>query len=298
MKMEIIIPTRGRIGKQTTISNLPAELRKHVTLVCPQKEVNSHTLNHPQVTVRAQPDPDALVYKKRRWIMEDAMKRKVEKLVMLDDDLRFCYRRSDDPKKFTTADRDQVIAAFQELEAHLSKDIPHAGFSARGGNISPRGQEGGWQKSKRMMCVLGYHVPTVMNAIDPFRIETREDMDTCLQLLRKGFPNVVNFTFLFDQRFGAPGGASIERNFARANNDARTLEKYHPGLVRVVQKDDAGRPGLSEEARTRLEVVVSWEKAFKEGQQWRIDQASRAKGGTAGVPKSKARAPARRKRVS
>jgi hypothetical protein len=36
--MQIVIPTRGRIDKQTTLSFLPRELRERTTLVCPEEE--------------------------------------------------------------------------------------------------------------------------------------------------------------------------------------------------------------------------------------------------------------------
>jgi len=279
--VKIIIPTKGRVGKQTTFSYLPAELRKRTVIVCPEKEVNSHRMNHPQAEeVLAQPDPSWKIYRKRRWLVDMlSAERKVEKIVMLDDDLRFCIRRDDNPERFAEITPEQMVQGFKELENILSPEIPHAGFSARGGNLSPAAQRGGWQEAKRMMCVLGYHLPTVLANCDPFRIETREDMDTCLQLLRKGFPNAVSYTYHFDQKFGAPGGASSERDFTRANKDAHTLARYHPGFVKVIQKDDSGRQGLSEEARTRLEVVVQWVKAFQEGQQWRASQSGGAKDG-------------------
>lgn len=267
MNMKIIIPTRGRVGRQVTYSGLSPELRKNTFIVCPEKEVRYHESNHPQCTVVAQPDPNWKIFQKRRWIMENARKVfKTDKIAMLDDDLRFCIRRSDDPKKFLTATPKQTEQYFQELEEMLSPTVPHAGFSARGGGISDKAQLGGWQRAKRMMYVLGYHVPTVMKNSDPFRIETREDMDVSLQLLRKGLPNAVNYTFVVDQKFGAPGGASLERDFERANKDAQRLAELHPGLVRIVQKSDTGR-GLSEAARTRLEVVVQWQRALLEGQQ-------------------------------
>lgn len=289
--MIIVIPTKGRVGKQVSYANLPAELRKQTVIVCPKKEVDAHGFNHPQVgQILAQPDDTWKIYQKRRWILDQF---KNDKIIMLDDDLRFCIRRTDDPKKFLQITPEQIVQGFKELDKQLTPEIPHAGFSARGGSLSPASQRGGWQEAKRMMCVLAYHVPTVLANCDPFRIETREDMDVCLQLLRKGFPNVVSFTYHFDQKFGAPGGASTERDFTRANADAHTLAKYHPGLVKVVQKDDSGRAGLSEEARTRLEVVVQWVKAFDEGKLWRASQSGGNKDGKSGAKKGGVRKAAR-----
>lgn len=268
-KMVIVIPTRGRVGKQITFSNLPPELRRRTAIVCPGKEVRSHEANHPQVgNVVAQPDDGWTIAKKRKWILDWATRAKHEKIVMMDDDLRFCVRRTDDVGKFRQATSEDVLGAFAELEKQLSPEIPHAGFSARGGGIGDAAKRGGWQRAKRMMYVLGYHVPTVLAETDPFRIETREDMDVSLQLLRKGLPNVVNYSFAVDQKFGAPGGASLERDFARSNEDAKRLAELHPGLVRVVEKDYSV-------SVKRLEVVVSWEKALREGEELRKSRAFR-----------------------
>lgn len=256
--MKIIIPTRGRVGRQTTYSNLPTELRKRTVIVCPAKEVASHSGNHPQVgEVLAQPDANMTIAQKRKWILENIQ---VQKIVMLDDDLRFCVRRSDDPKKFLTATEGQVLAAFADLESQLSSKVPHAGFAARGGSIGDAAQRGGWQRAKRMMYVLGYHVPTVLKNVELGRIETREDMDLCLQLLVRGLSNVVNYSFLVDQKFGNVGGCTDERTIERSNADAEKLAEFFPGLVRVTRKE-------YERSVPRLEVVVQWEKALRQGEQ-------------------------------
>lgn len=272
-ELMVIIPTRGRAGKQTTFAGLPAEWRRRVLFVCPKREVAQHRGNHPQAHgVIEQPDPDMTIARKRRWIMKWAEEQKFERIAMLDDDLRYAVRRRDDPKKFTAATPGEVAKYFGELERQLSELTPHAGFAARGGSISPRAQEGGWQEAKRMMYVLGLHVPTVNANCDPFRIETREDMDTCLQLLEKGLPNVVCYSFVVDQLFNAPGGASLERSFERSNSDAELLARLHPGLVKVVSKDYAA-------SVPRLEVVVQWEKALRQGRER----------GKAGAPRTKDR---------
>jgi len=273
----MVIPTRGRIGKQITFSNFPAELRKQTVIVCPSKEQRAHAANHPQVKeVVAQPDDTWTIAHKRRWIVETMLKDE-RKVCMLDDDLRFCTRRTDEPQKFKTSTPEDILSVFKEMEGLLCEKVPHAGLAARGGSINDRAQEGGWQEAKRAMYVLAYHLPTLRRETKPFRIETREDMDTCLQLLTKGYPNVVNHSVLVDQKFGAPGGASLERDFSRANADAERLAEFYPGLVKVVRKADVGR-GISEDARTRCEVVVQWQKALEKGREWRANNSGSDEG--------------------
>jgi hypothetical protein len=110
-----------------------------------------------------------------------------------------------------------------------------------------------------MMYSLGYYLPIVVKECELGRIETREDMDLTLQLLRKGFPNAVWHTTVNDQRkFNAPGGASIKRTIESSNADAYKLAQLHPGYVSTVERPyKASVP--------RIEVVCQWQKALQDG---------------------------------
>lgn len=256
--MNIIIPTRGRIGKQTTFESLPAELLSEVTFICPSAEVEALARSYSEygASFMAQPEHIQNIAEKRKWIVETCQ---TESLVMLDDDLRFAYRREDDPSKFLKATDDQIVQGFRELEGYLSEDFPHGGFTARGGSINASAKKGGWQFGKRMMYVLGYHVPTVLKNAEFGRVATHEDMDICLQLLTKGFPNIVNFSLVVDQKFGNPGGCEDERTVESNNRDVMRLAELHPNLVRIVEKEYIS-------STSRLEVVCSWQRAWLDGE--------------------------------
>ena len=87
-----------------------------------------------------------------------------------------------------------------------------------------------------MIYSLGYYLPIVIKECELGRIQTREDMDVTLQLLRKGYPNAVWHTTVNDQRkYDAPGGATNERTIERSNADAHQLAALHPGYVSVVR---------------------------------------------------------------
>lgn len=254
--MRIYIPTKGRISNQLTIANLPDELKSKTSIVAPQSETFFHRNNHPLCEVIPQPDPKMGIAEKRKWIMGIATD---DKIVMLDDDLRFAMRREDDPGKFRKAEPADVLKAFAELEEALSEEIPHAGFSVRGSGIGDAAKRGGWQTTgKRMIYSLGYHVPTVKEHAIFGRIENHEDMDICLQLLTKGFPNAVNFSFVTDQAFGKAGGCTDERTVESNNVGSYRLAELFPDYVKVSEKDyKASVP--------RIEVVVQWQKALQFG---------------------------------
>jgi hypothetical protein len=299
--MRIVVPTRGRVGAQVTLAGLPPALRAITTVVCPSKEVSRLASLFPSVYVKSQPRDDMTIAKKREWILRDYGGE--DKLVMLDDDLRFCVREKPGgsaeiarvPAAMALSHSEysaleQVKAAtklrqahaedtehwFSELEKQLSAETPHAGFGPRGGNNQRNdwsdSYASGWQRPGRMMYVLGYHVPTVLAHCKLGRIETREDMDLSLQLLRLGFPNAVNHTFVVDQVYAKHGGCTGERTVERSNDDARRLAEFHPGLVRVVEKKYLA-------SVPRLEVVCQWARALQEGKQRRAADRGRAQGG-------------------
>jgi hypothetical protein len=109
-----------------------------------------------------------------------------------------------------------------------------------------------------MIYSLGYYLPKVVEECELGRIETREDMDVTLQLLRKGYPNAVWHTTVANQRkYNAPGGATNERTVESMNADAYKLARLHPGYVRVDDK-------RYKTSVPRLEVHCSWKKALQD----------------------------------
>lgn len=270
--MDIVIPTRGRWDLKLTCDTLPRELRKNVWIVCPSTETNRHRDVRPWLGDRIVPQPDnaMTIAKKRAWIMRTwgctSLPHR-DRIVMLDDDLRFFVKREDDPKRLRTATEDDVILYFEELAKMLGPKYVHAGFGSR---LFNNAKEPGWEIAKRMQYVLGYYLPIVRQECDlSGRIETREDMDYVLQLLRKGHPNAVCHTLVVEQSndYAARGGCSGQRTTASSDADAERLAELHPGLVRVVQKNYKGSP--------RKEVVVRWEAALREGTERRGDASGR-----------------------
>jgi len=261
MEMQLIIPTRQRTNSQLTVASFNTELKKHTTIVCPQREVFALSGHSEYLRVEAQPDPDCTIAQKRRWIMEEWHRRGVEKIMMLDDDLRFATRISDTDWHLKEIRGTELQYEFERLSNMLSRECPHVGFGPRQGNNTL--EEVGWKSPGRMVYSLGFYLPVVIAECELGRIETREDMDLTLQLLRKGYPNAIWHTTVNDQRkFDAPGGATNERPIERSNADAEFLARLHPGYVSTVQKDyKASVP--------RIEVICQWQKALEDGIQSR-----------------------------
>src|SRR6516165_821176 len=93
--MPIIIPTSGRTNAQITVQSLSGECLERTTFVCPEIEVFKLRLLDERIKVEAQPDPDWKIAQKRKWIIEEWLRRGCEKILMLDDDLSFSTRISE-----------------------------------------------------------------------------------------------------------------------------------------------------------------------------------------------------------
>lgn len=269
MTFKIMIPTRGRVGDQQTLKSLSALLRRDTILVCPANERDmliqhaaSKYVDHEggQPVVLAQPDTVTTIAAKRKWMMEWARENGIDKVLMLDDDLFFYYRYWKQEAKNGEGDwrlndsYDEMTTRWiTELMDRITPEVPHGGFGPRQGNNN---FPDGWLVGgARMMLALAYHVPTALDNAVWDRISFREDMDVALQLLRKGFPNVITHDFCVGQKsYAAPGGCDQERTTEKSDADAYKLAELHPGFVKVVAKEYLGHP--------RKEVIVQWKRAL------------------------------------
>lgn len=245
----IYIPTRGRIEQQLTIQRIPDAAKGKIFLVAPRKEAKKLERNW-EVPVIAQPDEVQTISQKRAWIIEQC---RSERMFMLDDDLRFCLRRSfESPSILTvTPDDEEANRQWNNLELAL-EHYAHAGLAAR---MGAQEKKHTWHFCTRMMYVLGYQT-RIIQECDLGRINTREDMDYTLQLFAKGYRNVVNYRLVVDQTFDKPGGMRGERTIEKSNKDAYRLKKLHPGVdIKIEEK-------AYTHSVPRKEVRIDWKKAY------------------------------------
>lgn len=262
MTMQIIIPTKGRADSQLTIQSLiDCELIKNTTLVCPKKEVFKLSGLRDDLKVEAQPDDTWKIHQKRAWILAEWGRRGYDKIIMLDDDLRFATRISIDDWHLREIRGGELLLEFNRLEEKLGPDYPHVGFGPRQGNNQL--EEVGWKSPGKMCYALGYYLPVVLKECELGRIHLREDMELSLQLLLKGYPNAILTEVTVDQRgYDKPGGTSDERTVELSNAEAKKLAAMFPGYVSTVERQyKASLP--------RIEVMVQWMKALEDGKRAR-----------------------------
>jgi hypothetical protein len=250
--LRIVIPTYRRKDHQVTFSHIPKAWRPRTTFVIDGRDaVGLRALfEHTGAEFLIHPPEITTIAAKRAWIIRQTQWSKV---LMLDDDLRPCSRRTG--SGLPTSTPEEVDEMFRLVERKLDECV-HVGISARQGNNR---LEPGWNQNKRMMYALGYRTEVVREVCELGRINTREDFDYTLQLLRRGFPNAVYGFFCVDQKYDKSGGCKAEgRTVELSNADAERLAALHPGLIRIVEKD-------YKTSVPRKEVVVAWAKAFAQG---------------------------------
>jgi hypothetical protein len=131
--MRIVIPTRRRINEQRTLRSLPSELHKRTTIVCPEEEAIPLACYWDDVEIVAQPDPAWTISLKRAWIMRECLRYGCDKMIMLDDDLNFATRISENDTALRPIRGEELIPKFALIEEKLSPEFPHVGFGPRQG---------------------------------------------------------------------------------------------------------------------------------------------------------------------
>ena len=260
--IDLHIPTLGRVGKQTTLVNLPKKWRRRCILVVQKADYQSNQAEYDELCewhgcrLRLLPDHITTISPTRQYLI-DTCDRSI--IVMMDDDLVFSARRSDNPTKFRSMTEDDYDAMFNRLSDSLYT-YAHVGVSHREGANRNTDE---YVYNSRQMRVLGYNLPKVdRHGIVFGRIPVMEDFDVCLQLLRAGEPNCLDNMFVHNQGGSdTSGGCSTFRTRALQAEAAHALHELHPDFVKVVQKETKTSWG----GEVRTDVRISWKKSYGAG---------------------------------
>lgn len=256
--MNIAIPSRGRAHLDMASIRALTAAGLYVNIVVPVDEVREYTRwvsdNASVVACPAQG-----IANTRQWIVDNVGNDAT--VCMVDDDLTFFHRRSDDPTKLRDITPSELLNAFAQLESVLDASVPHAGFATREG-ANRNVERLHW--NTRILRVLAYHRPTLAREGITFgRMQVMEDFDVALRLLRTGRHNVILNNFAHNQPgSGTEGGCSIYRTMEVQAEAAHQLAKLHPGFVRVVEKTTKTSWG----GTTRTDVQISWKRALAAGE--------------------------------
>lgn len=252
-KMMLYLTTRGRPDDQLTLSCLPKKWLQRTVVVCPRAERSGFEIHWPDLYGIWTPDVKNLP-EKRAAVFKTT---KIDKIMMLDDDLRFHVRQG--PKLVRAATDDpRLDRMFTRIEDMLNV-YAHGGITDR---FMGHVHKNEFRYNARCLHALAYHVPTVLKHCELNRIELSSDYDYTLQLLRAGYENFVYCRGAQEdpKGFNAPGGVSLYRTPAKVLKSSRLLEKFHPGIVRLAPYKDGSKYG-----EFGVRTVANWKKAIKEG---------------------------------
>jgi len=189
----------------------------------------------------------------RDYIMKTASHKHI---CMIDDDLQFLIRRGEGVYLRGATD-DEISDMFGLLDKWLNEHA-HCAISMREGNnrvTEPFVHTG------RGIRIVAYDRELVNKLGCRFReeVDTKEDLDMTLQLLRKGYPNRISFFYAQGQTSSnSPGGLSEYRDEERNRIASEALHALHPEFVRVVKKETKTAWGGGE----RTDVSIQWKKAL------------------------------------
>jgi hypothetical protein len=253
--MHIFIPTLGRADKQITLHNLRDLAPEHkVWLVIQDHESWLYDWPHKIIL-----DKDIkTITPTREAIRTFCIVNKIDKCVMLDDDLQFYIRKSTEDWHLRDPDVAELNGLFNKIELEL--DIyAHVGVSGREGNNFVKEYS---SNNTRYMRLLAYRVKEWNECT--YNTEIMEDFDINLQLLLKGYPSYVFYHYAQGQRqTNAPGGCSTWRTHELHERNAYKLARLYPNFVTTRQKENKS----GGEFGHRTEVTIQWKKAFQKGQE-------------------------------
>lgn len=251
--MQILITTLGRADDQRTYRNLPDVLKKKTRLVVQYKERDLY----PDYKTIVLPKNITMLSPTRQYIIEKIADKKT---IILDDDIGFDTRRTDDPTKFVNSTPKDIIKLFETIHDELS-EFAHVGVLAReGGNRITKETV----QCTRQVRVLAYRTDILKKEKVKFdRLPCQSDFDVTLQLLRKGYPNLILCKWVQGQgNSNAPGGCSTYRTLEMLRNNSKNLARLHSPFVKLVEKETKTAWGGGK----RLDVHVQWKKAYESSQ--------------------------------
>tara|TARA_B100000085_G_C18530335_1_gene507745 strand:- start:578 stop:1363 length:786 start_codon:yes stop_codon:yes gene_type:complete len=255
----IYIPTRGRTNKQTTWESIGSKVRSAAVLVCPDNEVSTHeslgrkTLNRGSITG---------INNARQFILEHALEKGHDKIIILDDDLIFGRRISDVAPNLRKTKPEEMHELFDIMSEYLNSYV-HVGVSPR--QMNDKHFPARWKECMRQNAVHGIQ-PKVLKE-EHLRYDTvdlMEDYYMTLSLFKLGYPNVMITDWTWDQRgaSGAVGGCSSYRNAELQERASKKLEAMFPKHVKAVKKET--KTGW-DNMKVRWDVRVQWRKAASDG---------------------------------
>ena len=250
--MKILVPSLSRAGRVRIFRDLPDA----TLLVNPDQEAD-YRAAYPDKQIIPLPEGCNGIAKVREYVVREIG----GKVLMLDDDLWFYTRRTDDEGKLVNASPTDIQTMLGFIEASLDT-YAHVGIAAREGFNRLMGR-GDIIENQRYIRAIGVNSDMIPADVDYTRVQVMEDFDVALQLLERGLPSGIITPWAQGQvQTQMVGGCSDYRTHENHERAAHKLAELHPGFVALRQKENKS----GGEFGHRTEVTIYWKKAFASSQ--------------------------------
>ncbi len=252
-KMDVFVVSRSRFEKSDTLEDL-GNSSKRARLVVPKGQLPQYKdlANRYDCELIGCPVDGIALTRQYCGKLADN-----DKFVMFDDDLRFYKRITPEDWRLRYLPDLNLKASLMLLDIERTlDDYAHCSISAREGNnrLPYEGVE-----CSRPLRVLAYRKDEFVD-LEHGRVKIMEDFDVTLQLLRRGFPNMVIAKWAQGQKqTQMEGGCSDYRTLELHEKNVKIFAQLHDGYVKLRQKKNKS----GGEFGHRLEVTVHWKKAHE-----------------------------------
>lgn len=275
----IFLPTRGRVDKQITLSQLPDSVLQNVWIVCHPGEQRSLYDVWGKRVKRITPVAAAHIGEVRQWCVDNSDS---DYITFVDDSLDFHIRAESETgtvtdfplkgiieKHFTLPTRERyVFEIFNWIRHQLRTDkYGMVGVSRRSDNCHHL--EDNTVLNSRMCSFWGLNrklYRTLEGAPQFSSMPIKEDFYIYIHFLLNGIPSITSYKYAYGRVGGgpnSPGGCSIYRNTEMSIEAAEKLKRLFPNFITLKKK---GTKSWKDFGDKTDEVVIKHKQAFNYGQ--------------------------------
>jgi hypothetical protein len=251
----IFVPTRGRVGDQTTRKRFFLDyVPWTVVYVVPECEKHLWAIED---DIKVVPD-DWGISNIRHAIVYDWKDYGDPHHLVMDDDLVFLRRVAPtNVKQRSDTTLGDAVECFERMESYLKDGFVHGAISIRSGNNRCPDV---CAYNTRALNAHFYDAETLVGeGVRYDDVPVMQDFHMTLNLLELGYQNVVDYEFITGQQDHKPGGCSRYRTVEMIRRTIDQLAELHPGFVKLRVKEV--KNPLAPQAELP-DVTIYWKKAF------------------------------------
>lgn len=258
--LKIFVPTRGRVLKQKSMKSFCLlDVPHDVRFLVPKCEHDAFERAHPSARLVSVPD-HWKTGSINQWIASRG-----GRCVIIDDDLTLQRRRdpaSSSQKGSASRGIEDAVALFERIEQWFNAGYAHGGVSMSNANHYCREASA---KNTRA-CGLIFFDAHVLEAekVRFDAVQEHQALHVTLSLLELGYPNVVDYEFMFGHAgTNAAGGCSVYRTVEYLEEQNRLLQSLHPKGISLFYRQLKGKGAEAISGPDGIPAVrVGWSKSF------------------------------------